>query len=201
MAGKTTPENPPVTIDNPEQASTNFYWTYLTEAGMFNLQTTIRGILSFDQIKAHIAAALEATAHVTQLGGIAKQVGNKPDVPAEKLPEPSASEIIPLTQPSEDLPPEPQYVPVQEPAKPTEYSFETEFLECTITNNKQFFKILGGMFSKYGVTVWPEVLTTAGIQPTKLEGGKKYNLHGYNAFYVLNDKGKPQKVVRLEKVA
>jgi hypothetical protein len=58
----------------PEHASTNFFWTYGTEE-RFNIQTTVRGILSEDEIAAHVSSAIAAMKRVTEIGGHAKQVG------------------------------------------------------------------------------------------------------------------------------
>jgi hypothetical protein len=201
MAEKTISESKPVTIDNPEQASTNFYWKYLTETGEFNLQTTIRGILAFEQIQAHINSELAAVAYVVQLGGQAKQVGKQPEKPAEPLPQ-STQTIIATPMPVE---PEPIYVPPEEQKADEEFVFDTEELECTLTNNKQYFHIKGGPWKKYGVTVWGEVLTPIlaqlGTSPAQLEGGKPYKFVGYKAYYIKKADGNPKKVVRLEKVA
>jgi hypothetical protein len=199
MAEKTIPESKPVTIDNPEQASTNFFWKYLTETGEFNLQTTIRGILTFEQIQAHINSELAAVAYVVQLGGQAKQVGKQPEKPAEPLPQSLPS---PITY-SAPMPvePEPIYVPTEEQKTDEELVFDAEELKCTTTNNKQYFHITGGRWKLYGVTVWDEVLVQAGIAPNTLEGGKTYALVGYKAYYIKKADGNPKKVVRLEKVA
>jgi hypothetical protein len=197
MAEKTTPESKPVTIDNPEQASTNFFWKYLTETGEFNFQTTIRGILTFEQIQEHIKSALAATAHVSSLGGMAKQVGKQEDKAPEPLPQ-STQTIIATPMPVE---PEPVYVPPEEQKTDEELVFDAEELKCTTTNNKQYFHITGGRWKLYGVTVWDEVLVQAGIAPNTLEGGKTYALVGYKAYYIKKADGNPKKVVRLEKVA
>jgi hypothetical protein len=195
MAEKTIPESKPVTIDNPEQASTNFFWKYLTETGEFNFQTTIRGILTFEQIQEHIKSALAATAHVSSLGGQAKQVGKQEDKTPEPLPQ-STQTII-----ATPMPVEPVYVPPEEQKTDEEFVFDAEELECTTTNNKQYFHVKGGPWKKYGVTVWNEVLARAGISPEQLEGGKTYALVGYKAYYIKKADGNPKKVVRLEKVA
>jgi hypothetical protein len=197
MAGTTIPEEKPVTIDNPEQASTNFFWKYLTESGEFNLQTTIRGILTFEQIQEHIKSVLEATAHVSSLGGMAKQVGKQDEKAPEPLPQPLPVQTIVATP----MPIEPVYVPPQEQKADEEFVLDTEELECTITNNRHYFHVKGGPWKKYGVTVWDEVLIQAGISPNTLEGGKTYALVGYKAYYIKKADGNPKKVVRLEKVA
>jgi hypothetical protein len=186
MDEKTSTVN--VTIDNPEQASTNFYWTYETQSQVFNLQTTIRGILSFDQIQAHIKSALEATAHIHSLGGQAKQVGrNAYETPAP-LPEPIVTEMV--NKPAEE----------KGVVKTQSDIYDTEKLLVTITNGKKYYRVKGGMWMKYGVTIWDEVLVKAGIPTGKLEG-KEYDLKGYKATFIRKADGKPDKVTILEKVA
>ena len=182
-----------VTIDNPEQASTNFYWTYETQSQVFNLQTTIRGILSLEQVQAHIKSALEATAHIHSLGGLAKQVGkNAYETPAATLPVPTPVDVI-VTEMAN--------VPASEGVVSTQSDFyDTEKLLVTLTNGKKYYRVKGGMWMKYGVTVWDEVLVQAGIPVGKLEG-KEYDLKGYKATFIRKADGKPDKVTKLEKVA
>lgn len=196
-AGKTVDAK----IENPEQASTNFYWTLQDEKGVFNLQTTIRGVLSADQIALHLNSAIMATKHVTARGGVAKDLRDKysapaaklPEVPTATLPEPTPVDTIIATVAQND----PTLNP---PAPATAETFPTEKLAVTISNNKKYFKIKGGPWAKYGVTVWDEVLVAAGIPVGKLEA-KEFNLPNYIATYVRKADGKPDKVIKLEKVA
>lgn len=198
----TSKPSAPVTIENIEQASSNFYWTYDTKAGVFNIQTTVRGILTLDQIKAHIKSELEAIAHVVSLGGQAKQVGRNAYEPTTPLPEPTPVEaIIAETMTGGNILPikeEPVRVDVEE--KPNVDIFDTKKLVVSINAGKMYFKVKGGRWMPYGVTVWDEVLVSAGIPVHKLEG-KEYDLEGYKATAVLKPDGKPQKVIKLEKVS
>jgi hypothetical protein len=198
MTDQTTPEK--VKIDNPEQASTNFYWTYEYmnpdgQSQVFNFQTTFRGVLSYEQMKEHIKMALEGTAHIAELGGQAKQIGNKDYyTPAQALPQPDAVGQV-ITEQA-NLP-----FPTEEPSQPaTAPSFAAEKLFCEKRNDKMYFKVKGGTWMKYGVTVWNEVLVKAGIQPSTLNVGE-YTLKGYQALYTLKADGKPEKVIELKKVA
>lgn len=216
MAETTTSKpSAPVTISNPEQASSNFYWTYETTGGVFNLQTTVRGILTLDQIKAHIKSELEAIAHVVSLGGQAKQVGRNAvdqQPPASPLPEPTpADEIIAEVMANDPLwntggnevivsTVIPEQAGQVATSAPQPDIFQTEKLICTITNNKKYFKVKGGNWMKYGIVVWDEVLIAAGINVANLEG-KEYNLQGYRATFIRREDGKPEKVVKLEKVS
>ena len=187
-------------IDNPEQASTNFYWTYETVNGVFNLQTTIRGILSFDQIKAHLNSGLDAAAQVVSLGGMAKQVGKSAYEPAAStLPQPTPVDTIIAEAMASDPLWNQSTVPAQT-APAQDNVFDTEFLVVTISNSKKYFKVKGGPWSKYGVTIWDEVLVSAGIPVGKLEA-KEYDLKGYKATIVRKADGKPEKVVKLDKVS
>jgi hypothetical protein len=199
----TIPETKPVTIENPEQMSTNFFWTFESGNQIFNLQTTIRGILTYPQIQGHVKSAMEAMAHVQELGGIAKQVGggsSAPSAPAATIPSPTPLNEIPgYVAPGEQS----HEIPTTQQEGVNQ--FDTETLVCEIKlddkgDPKQFFKVKGGMYKKFGITIWPEVLTAAGIPVGKLVA-QDYKLPGYRAEFVLNDKGKPSKIVKLEKVA
>lgn len=198
-------------MDDPEQASTNFYWTRETTLGVFNFQTTIRGILTPEQIQAHLASAMSAAQGIMEYNGLAKDLQNKYSAPATKLPEtpstplPSATAPENFPQPSNSLPTDvlPPTAPTpSEQAKeaPKEETFPTEKLAVTISNNKKYFKVKGGPWAKYGVTVWDEVLVRAGIPVQKLDA-KEYDLPGYIATFIRKADGKPDKVIKLEKVA
>ena len=65
---------------SPEELSSNFYWMF-GKAEVFNVQSTVRGMVTPEQIRAHIASAVEAMRQVVELGGHAKQVGRQPDLP------------------------------------------------------------------------------------------------------------------------
>jgi len=57
--------------------------------------------------------------------------------------------------------------------------------------------VKGGKFTKYGITCWPEVLEKAGL---KLDPMKENTPTGkWTATYLLNEEGKPDKVVLLER--
>lgn len=74
-----TDQKPEVEVDA-EHASTNFYWAYGKEQ-VFNLQTTIRGIMTPEQVEAHLASAIAAMKAVVQHGGRTKQVGQQAMTP------------------------------------------------------------------------------------------------------------------------
>jgi hypothetical protein len=177
---------PEVKIENPEQASTNFFWQYETAEERFNFQTTIRGILNFEQIQAHIKSALAAAAHIQYLGGVAKgkniEGAPLPSIPtvAEALASPTPPAALAALEGAEEV-------------------LTSEQLICSMASGKMYYKISGGRYKKFGVTVWPEVLETTGMKVDKLEA-KAYQMPGYRAYYSLTADGKPNKIVRLEKI-
>ena len=84
-------------------------------------------------------------------------------------------------------------------AEDLHYDISEDFeLVVTMAGGKTYWKVKGGQFTKFGVTVWPEVLKDAGLA-TDLDPMQVYSLQGYKAFYVTKDEGKPDKVVKLEK--
>lgn len=75
-------------------------------------------------------------------------------------------------------------------------SFKAETLEKSTKGDKTYYKVKGGKFTKFGVTVWPEVLADAGFDLDTLAGVT--SMVGYTAHYILNEKGDPAKVIGLE---
>jgi len=190
-------------IENPDQASTNYYWSYETVNGIFNFQTTIRGILTPEQIHAHIKSALESNAHIISLGGVARGAGRDGNPNASDMPKPTPVDQI-ITDavnadPMWNQPEAPSATSTSSTAEPSDDTFITELLVCNISDGKKFFKIKGGKWSRWGVTAWDEVLTAAGIPVGKLEG-KEYKLEGYRATFIRKEDGNPKKVVKLEKI-
>ncbi len=76
-ADKTAQETPELEC-KAEELSTNFYWTF-GKHEIFNIQTTIRGNPSLDEINAHIAAAIDGMKLAVDAGGHAKPVGQQPN--------------------------------------------------------------------------------------------------------------------------
>lgn len=76
-------------------------------------------------------------------------------------------------------------------------SFAAKTLVGSVTEGKTYWKVKGGKFEKYGVTVWPEVLEAAGL--TNLNPMQAYDLNGWTAHYSIKDGDKADKVVRLAK--
>ena len=85
----------------------------------------------------------------------------------------------------------------QETEKRDALTFMAESLVATVHEGKAYFKCRGGRFSKFGVTIWPEVLEAAGLK--NLDPMKIYDMHGYTAEYVVKEDGKSDKIIRLTK--
>ena len=80
-----------------------------------------------------------------------------------------------------------------------EYTFPAESMSATVDDGKVYWKVKGGAFVKFGVRIWEEALVESGFLPSKLDPMKPLDLRGYTAYLVVNKKGHPKKVVRLEK--
>jgi len=78
-------------------------------------------------------------------------------------------------------------------------SFEASILCGSINGSKTYWKVKGGRFSKFGVSVWPEVLKPAGYDTDALDPRQEYNIQGFVAYYVMDEEGKATKVTRLER--
>lgn len=78
---------------------------------------------------------------------------------------------------------------------------DAEAITCETKQGKKYYRIRAGRWTKYGVTVWPEVLEGAGIDLRALDvNGEDYELpHGSKATIALKD-GKPVKVTKLNVV-
>lgn len=75
-------------------------------------------------------------------------------------------------------------------------TFKPEILVASVTEGKVYWKVKGGHWSKYGVSIWPEVLDAA--QLTDLDPTQQYSLtHFKTAVYINNEKGQPSKVLQL----
>jgi hypothetical protein len=83
------------------------------------------------------------------------------------------------------------------PTPDGEHFFEAEELVGRMEGGKTYWKVKGGKFSQYGVTIYPEVLEAAGF--VNLDAATVYDLSGHTAYYSVNDKGNPAKVLNLAK--
>lgn len=75
--------------------------------------------------------------------------------------------------------------------------FAAEELVANVHDGKVYWKVKGGRFKQYGVTIWPEVLEKAGFHPEKMDPMATYDIHEFMAHYVVNDKGNPSKIIEL----
>lgn len=94
------------------------------------------------------------------------------------------------------------YAPAEMPASGghdpgEEASFTAETITATVDDGKAYWKVKGGPFTKFGVTVWPEVLGPAGFDVDQLNPLKPVNINGWTAYYLMKPNGQPKKVVRL----
>jgi hypothetical protein len=62
-------------IENFEQASSNFFWTITGRSGEYNIQTTLRGALSPEQVAEHFQTVLLGLSEVGLIGGKAANKG------------------------------------------------------------------------------------------------------------------------------
>ena len=67
---------------------------------------------------------------------------------------------------------------------------------------KTLFRLAGEQFSQFGVMCWENTLNEAGIATAQLQRGQRYDLGAtWKCTYSLKEDGKPNVVVRLERVA
>lgn len=75
--------------------------------------------------------------------------------------------------------------------------FPVSRISAIVDDDKVFWRVKGGAFEKFGVTIYPEVLEAADL---KLDPYKSYTEAGMIAWYSLKEgTNKPKKVVRLER--
>lgn len=108
---------------------------------------------------------------------------------------------VPITTASHDAPSSselPMLLGSPAPQKAEELSFAADELVGSMDKGKVYWKVKGGKYAKYGVTIWPEALSESGIDPAKLDVSVPYDLRNQKltAHYVESE-GKPQKVTRL----
>ena len=162
-------------------------WYGVTKGG-WNVQFTLRDVDEYVLLTrfSDFVKKLEEY-YVTPKG---KANGNSKPVPVSPTPTETPT---PSPTPT-PAPVQPVNVPVEEQGTQT---FDAELLVGSTSGDKVYWKVQGGQFSQYGVTIWPEVLEAAEI--TNLDPAKTYDLTGFTAYYTLKDNGKPGKVVNLAK--
>ena len=72
-----------------------------------------------------------------------------------------------------------------------------EEMVCTVSDGVPYWKVRGGEYRKFGVTIWPEVLEAAGFDPKRLNPLEAISLKGYTATILLKENGQPKKVLNL----
>ena len=81
----------------------------------------------------------------------------------------------------------------------TSLSFDATEIAVSATDGKTYYKVKGGKYAKFGVTVWPEVLTEAGFDLAGLVAGQNYSLDHIARYEEWDKDGKTQrKVVALQ---
>jgi len=93
-------------------------------------------------------------------------------------------------------------VTVSAPAAPSEldtavHTFAAETMTATVDDGKVYWKVKGGQFQKFGVSIWPEALEAAGFDPEALNPMKPVDLTGWTAHYSTKENGQPKKVIKL----
>lgn len=182
MNDKVTPTKETRIIDQPYEAgfSTNFF---LNHPKMGRQQFTFRGATSghWGEVMSDLHNFIE---HMSAKGWTTD--GDKP------------AEIVPPSQPQELT-----RQPIDDSGNdlPTVKRAVAGRLSFDVKDGKTYYKIMDATFAagnrgtKYGVTVWPETLTAAGLE--LVEGQPAPDLNGWTFEYVENEKGYPQKVTRL----
>lgn len=75
--------------------------------------------------------------------------------------------------------------------------FDAEEMVASVLEGETYWKVKGGAFRKFGVTIWKEGLEASGFAFGEMDVSKKYNLKGWSAHCELKEDGKPKKVVKL----
>ena len=130
----------------------------------------------------------------------------RPAAPPQAPPEPTPAEIEAELNPEMAAASQPQAAQAGPPVAGGQ-SFMADKLTANTTGGSTYWKVRGGRFSKFGVTIWPEVLQAA-QQVGLILGGQgepdpalEYPLNGWIAYYSITDEGKPQKVTLLAQAA
>ena len=171
----------PIEIDYPEApASINFY---VVDRDGFNYQITLRD--------AKEAVLMRRTGELKkwliEKKFLPKAVGLQPEASVS----PNTAELPPMDLPFAESPPPPT-TPLED------LFFDAVSMAATVESGKEpRWKVKGGKYMEWGVTIWPEVLEAAGMKD--LDPSQVYNLEGYTAYYEPNEKGNPKKVVNLAK--
>ena len=164
--------------------SVNFY---AVDKDGFNYQWTLR---DFDEMR--LARRVSEFKHwLLDHGVLPKPVGQQPQQSQPAAPQPPVSGT---TNGTHTPPPA-----TGNKSAGQEQSFAADSLIGSILEGKLYWKVKGGRFSKYGVSIWPEVLKAAGYDVDALDPRQVYGLNGFTAYYATDENGKATKVTRLER--
>jgi len=83
------------------------------------------------------------------------------------------------------------------PADTAVHTFAAEQMIATVADGNVYWKVKGGQYQKFGVSIWPEALEAAGFDPENLNPMKPIDLTGKTAHFTVKENGKPKKVIKL----
>lgn len=78
-------------------------------------------------------------------------------------------------------------------------TFNAQTLSATTADGKAYWKIKGGKYSKYGLTIWKEALEDAGFKFDELDPMKTYDVGAFTAHVWKDESGKATKIFKLTK--
>lgn len=84
-------------------------------------------------------------------------------------------------------------------ATDTTGQFAAETMTATVDDGKVYWKVKGGVYRKFGIIVWPEVLEDAGFVVDELNPLKQIDLVGWTAVFSVKENGQPHKVIKLSR--
>lgn len=137
---------------------------------------TVRSGATVEEVTSVIDVLAVAMRHAKQEYGLEPSRKPQASQPANGQSQPAASVTVPTGG---------EIIPAEE-------------MTATVNDGKVYWKVKGGQYRKWGVTIWPETLEAAGL--TNLDPTKPVNLAGYVAHVAMKEDGKPSKVTRLERV-
>jgi hypothetical protein len=160
---------------------TSFQWTFGKDE-VFTLETTVTDVASQDEMTAHVESVIGMLKVVVGKGGHAV----KADLEANKRISGNAETRMTKNKPADS----------EDGETISEDEMKATVLEATVSKGQAYWKVKGKPFTQYGVAIWPEVLSDAGINLDELSPMKVYKLDG-TAVY--QRKGaKPNKVTKLK---
>jgi hypothetical protein len=158
----------PLTSATMSEAPASLNFFAITEKG-WNLQITLRDVDEFNLLKRFAKLAQ----HLESMHVTPKQVGH-PAAQTEAVKSNGTT------------------------AAEGAVTFQADKLITNVSEGKTAFKVKGGKYSKFGVTIYPEVLAEAGFDVDLLDPTKVIDLKGYTA-HVIMDGDKAVKVSKLVK--